>query len=130
MVDTLLSEAKQHPSADHKRPSLLYLEAKHLINLKSFRKANQTLSAARNASMQGSFGRLRGEIAHDLFALEMHLAKFNSQNHPSLYRDMVAYGMFEGLPHQMGITAVTAARQLAPDMQRWFLANIYRPYTH
>lgn len=130
LVDALLPIVKEHPSADRERPFLLYLEAKHLINLKSFRKANQTLSSARNASMQGSFGRLRGEIARDLFALEMYLGKFNSQNHPSLYRDMVAYGMFEGLPYQMGIKTETAARQLAPDMRRWFHEDIYRPYTH
>ena len=128
LVDDLLPIAKKHPSADRERPFVLYLEAKHLINSKSLKKAKQTFSAARKASMQGSFGRLRGEIARDLFALEMCLGKFNSQNHPSLYRDMVAYGMIERLPYQIGIETVTAAKQLAPHMRRWFHENIYKPY--
>lgn len=80
--------------------------------------------------MQGIFGSLRGQIARDLFVLEMCLGKFYPQNHPSLYRDTIAYGVFEGSPDQMNINAVTAAKRQATSMRTWFHENVCRPYNH
>lgn len=119
-VEALLEEARALSSADDWRPVLLRLEARHLIKCGEFRKAQRLLRIAWKASREGSFGRMRGEIARDLFALDMSLGKFNPKNHGSLYRDMVAYGLIQGVP--------PGADKVSDDMRTWFETYLYERY--
>lgn len=128
-IAALLQEAKTIPSADLWRPLLLHFEAKHLINMGEFPKAKRLLREARKASMEGSFGGIRGEISRDLFALEMSRGKFNRQNHAALHQDLIAYGMFENSSFCTMFGKITPdAKHTSIQVKEYFFDTLYTPY--
>lgn len=122
-VDELLSLARDALSGTHHEPLLLATEAKQLL-LKGLLKAAQgQYRRALAACSDWGCGRLRGEIARDLLALEVADAALPTEEHTAVskyYRNMLAFGMFDAEAPSLEDTAIWA--------YEYFWKDLFKPY--
>lgn len=124
-VDELLDLARVALPGTHHEPLLLATEAKHLLRKGRFKDARVQYRKALAACSNWGCGRLRGEIARDLLALEVADAALPNEEHTAVakyYRNMLAFGMFEAKPPGIEDTAIWA--------YDYFWKDLFKPYRH
>lgn len=124
-VDELLAQARAAFNGGHFEPLLSNAEAKQLLFKGRLKDAKARYRHALEACASKGCGRLRGEIARDLLALEMADAPLPAGENTAVdkyYRNMVAFGMFEGELASLEDTAVWA--------HGYFWDDLHRPYRH
>jgi hypothetical protein len=122
-VDELLGQARDALSGTHHEPLLLATEAKQLLRKGLFSEAKGQYRKALAACSDWGCGRLRGEIARDLLALEVAEAPLPTGEHTAVgkyYRNMVAFGMFEAGPPSLEDAAISA--------HDYFWEDLFKPY--
>jgi len=124
-VDELLAQARTALDGGRHEALLWNAEAKQLLFKGRLKDAKARYRDALEACSSWGCGRLRGEIARDLLALEVADAQLPPGENTAVdkyYRNMVAFGMFEGEPVSLEDTAVWA--------HGYFWDDLYRPYRH
>lgn len=122
-VDELLDLARVALPGTHHEPLLLATEAKQLLRKGRLKPAQDQYRKALAACSNWGCGRLRGEIARDLLALEVADAALPTEEHTAVgkyYRNMIAFGMFEAAPPGLEDTAIWACD--------YFWKDLFRPY--
>ena len=122
-VDGLLGLARAALSGTHHEPLLLATEAKQSLRKGQFKAAQGQYRKALAACSNWGCGRLRGEIARDLLALEVADAALPAEEHTAVskyYRNMLAFGMFEAEPSSLEDTAIWA--------YDYFWKDLFKPY--
>jgi hypothetical protein len=122
-VDGLLQLANDALQGTHHEPLLLASQAKQLLCKGMLKDAQAMYRKALAACSIWSCGRLRGEIASDLLAIEVADSALPTEEHSSAakyYRNMVAFGMFEAPPPGLEDTALWA--------HEYFWADLFKPY--
>lgn len=122
-IDGLLGLARDGLSGTHHEPLLLATEAKQLLRKGLFTAAQGQYRKALAACSNWSCGRLRGEIARDLLALEVADAALPTEEHTAVgkyYRNMLAFGMFDAGPPGLEDTAIWASD--------YFWKDLFKPY--
>jgi len=122
-VDELLDLARVALLGTHLEPLLLATEAKQLLRKGRFKEAQGQYREALAACSNWGCGRLRGEIAQDLLALEVADAALPTEDHTAVakyYRNMLAFGVFEAEPPGLEDTAISA--------YDYFWKDLFKPY--
>jgi hypothetical protein len=122
-VDGLLGLAREALSGTHYEPLLLATEAKQLLLKGLFTAAQRQYRKALATCSNWGCGKLRGEIARDLLALEVADAALPIEEHSAVskyYRNMLAFGMFEAEPLGLEDTAIWA--------YDYFWNDLFKPY--
>ncbi len=122
-VDDLLDLARVALPGTHREPLLLATEANQLLRKGQFKAAQDQYRKALGVCSSWGCGRLRGEIARDLLALEVADAALPTEEHSAAgkyYRNMVAFGMFETVAPSLEDAAL-----LAYD---YFWKVLFKPY--
>lgn len=125
-VEVLLAEAKASPAFDVWRADILQHEAKHHLAFNDFEIARRLFDEALKACFERNFGKLRGDIARDAFALvvERPPIGFSLGNYEGYYRNMLAYGGFE-----CEITGtLPSLEDTACEVAEYFWNTLYYPY--
>lgn len=102
---------------------LFATRAKQLLRKGLLKEAQGEYRRALGTCSSWGCGRLRGEIARDLLALEVADAALPMEEHSSAgkyYRNMVAFGMFEATPPGLENTAIWA--------HDYFWTELFKPY--
>ena len=120
-VESLLQEAMCSPAYEFYKAHLLQYQAKHHLAQNEFDQTATCFRKALEACSERNFGPLRGEIARDAFATAVANRRLVPGEHEMLYRNMLAYGMFE----QSGPALEDAAVAVAD----YFWEELYQPYT-
>lgn len=120
IVESLLEGVGTNPWAVQYRAMIDQLRAKHHLSKNQVDQAKRLFRDALEESKQRSSGSLRGEIARDLLAVEVGLGKLIPDNHEVYWRNMMAFGMFQG-----GDVSLEAAADWARD---YFWEDLYAPY--
>lgn len=122
-VDELLILARVSLPGTHYEPLLLATEGKQLLRKGQLKEASAKYRKALDACSNWGCGRLRGEIARDLLALEVAEAPLPTEVHSAAsryYRNMVAFGMFDAAPPGLEDTAIWA--------YDYFWEDLFKPY--
>lgn len=122
-VDELLDLARVALPGTHHEPLLLATEAKQLLRKGRFKEAQVQYREALAACSNWGCGRLRGEIARDLLALEVADAALPTEEHTAVakyYRNMLAFGIFEVQSLGLEDTAIWA--------YDYFWKDLFKPY--
>ena len=122
-IDALLAQARATFEGGHREPVLRNAEAKQLLFKGQLKEAQARYRSALEACSSWGCGRLRGEIARDLLALEVADTSLPPGEHRPVdkyYRNMVAFGMFEHQLHDLEDTATWA--------HDFFWNDLYQPY--
>lgn len=122
-IDELLGLAHRTLQGTHHQPLLLATRGKQLLRKGLLKDAQVEYRKALDACSSWGCGRLRGEIARDLLAIEVADAALPMEEHSSAgkyYRNMVAFGMFETKPSGLEDTAIWA--------HSYFWTDLFRPY--
>ncbi len=122
-VDDLLEFAHKTLQGTHHQPLLFATRAKQLLRKGLLKEAQGEYRMALGACSSWGCGRLRGEIARDLLALEVADAALPTEEHSpagKYYRNMVAFGMFEATPPGLENAAIWA--------HDYFWTELFKPY--
>ncbi len=122
-VDDLLELANDALQGTHHEPLILATQAKQLLYKGSLKDAQAKYRKALDACSSQGCGRLRGEIARDLLAIDVADAALATEEHSSAgkyYRNMVAFGMFESALPGLEDTAIWA--------HDYFWKDLFKPY--
>jgi Ankyrin repeats (3 copies) len=122
-VDGLLGLARDALAGTHHELLLLATEAKQMLRKGQLKAAQDQYRKALAACSNWGCGRLRGEIARDLLALEVADAALPTEEHSAVgryYRNMVAFGMFEAGAPGLEDTAIWA--------HDYFWKDLFKPY--
>ena len=125
LADTLFNRLRQLPTADHLKPLILQLEAKHDLANNSLEESKKKFDQAlRNLRRQG-FGTIRGEVARDA------LAVFACGHHPGFNQDacdqyrlsIIYYGGLEE-----PVMYLPSTEEMVKEVRKYFWENLYQPY--
>lgn len=119
-VESLLAEAEASPAREVYASVLLQYRAKHHLARNDFEGAKKFFRDALDAGAGQQFGPSRGEIAHDLLAVEVANSRLVPGNHEKPYRHMLVNGMIEGDEPSLENVAARAAE--------YFWDTLYQPY--
>lgn len=130
-VIKLLNEADKNSSCSLFKAPILQYKAKHLLSLNEFEKAHEFFKEARENCKTNSFGKLRGEISRNAFALftAHQLNGFHLPNCEPYYRDMLAYGGFEGMVSDTSVVLDMKFEDIAYKVSEYFWTKLYHPYS-
>ncbi|MCC5853719.1 MAG: ankyrin repeat domain-containing protein [Alkalimonas sp.] len=121
-VAVLLAEAEESQGYELWKAPILQYKAKHLLACNKFEDAGKYFREALDAVNDRNYGRMRGEIARDAFALAVANQKLIHNNHEKFYREMLAGGMMSECEQFPSIE----------DTARWvseyFWGALYKPY--
>ncbi len=120
-VQALLQQAADSPGYETWSAIILQYKAKHLLAQNDFDDALKLFREARAACKERSFGRMRGKIARDCFALELADRRLIQGNHEPYFRDMLRGDIF---PPGTMPTIEDAARSISG----YFWDTLYKPY--
>lgn len=121
LVESLTEESKILPGYDIWKAPFLYNEGLHRIKCNDFDGAAKCFREAAKDCLTRSYGPLRGNIAKDLFALEVANQKLIKTNHEKHYRDMLNFYSFES-------EEVLSFEDMAAHVYEYFWAELYKPY--
>lgn len=122
-IDALLEVARDPLRGTHHEPLLFVAEAKQLLRKGLLKDAWGEYRKALDACSNWGCGRLRGEIARDLLAIEVADAPLPTEEHTAVakyYRNMLAFGMFQAEPPSLEDTALWA--------HDYFWKDLFKPY--
>lgn len=94
-VSNLLSEAKDSDDFEFSKAIVLRYEALHYIAQNKLKEAEKNLKLAIEECNKYSFGKFRGFLARDVFALAIANQKLIPNNHESYFRDMYYWGVMK-----------------------------------
>ena len=120
-VEALLSQAEMSPAYESWKAIILQYKAKHLLAQNDFDGSLKLFQEARAACKERWFGRMRGEIARDCFALELADRRLIPGNHEPYFREMLRADIF---PPGIIPTIDDAARSISG----YFWDTLYNPY--
>jgi hypothetical protein len=119
-VENLLVDASSNPWAAHYAAMIDQLRAKHHLSRNQIDLAKSLFRKSLKACKRQSCGTLRGEVARDLFTVEVGLGKLIPGNHEGYWQDMMLFGLF-----QAGEVSLQAAAKWAAN---YFWEDLYAPY--
>ncbi|MDW1948703.1 hypothetical protein R7P34_16220 [Vibrio sp. 780] len=91
-VSALLDEAKNCDDFEFSKANILRYEALHYIAQNKLKEAEKNLNLAIDECKKYSFGKFRGLLARDAFALAIANQKLIPNNHEKYFRDMYYWG--------------------------------------
>ncbi len=121
-VQTLLDEAEASDGYELWKADVLQCKAKHLLSCNDFCEAGKLFRKALDAGSERNYGKLRGEIARDCFAVMVANQKLIKNNHEKYFREMMAGEMFEGSERP-------TIEGAAPLLSEYFWSTLYKPYS-
>ncbi len=121
-VQALLGKAEASLAYELWKAPILQYKAKHRLALNDFEGAIELFREALTVCDKRSYGSLRGEIAHDCFAVELADQRLIQNNHEIYYRGMVNGGIFES-EEPPGI------EDAARIVFQYFWNTLYQPYS-
>ncbi|EIE1198968.1 ankyrin repeat domain-containing protein, partial [Vibrio parahaemolyticus] len=95
-VSALLDEAKNCDDFEFSKANILRYEALHYIAQNKLKEAEKNLNLAIDECKKYSFGKFRGLLARDAFALAIANQKLIPNNHKKYFRDMYYWGGLKG----------------------------------
>ncbi|WP_415721260.1 ankyrin repeat domain-containing protein [Photobacterium ganghwense] len=95
-VSALLDEAKNCDDFEFSKANILRYEALHYIAQNKLKEAEKNLNLAIDECKKYSFGKFRGLLARDAFALAIANQKLIPNNHEKYFRDMCYWGVLKG----------------------------------
>lgn len=95
-VSALLDEAKNCDDFEFSKANILRYEALHYIAQNKLKEAEKNLNLAIDECKKYSFGKFRGLLARDAFALAIANQKLIPNNHEKYFRDMYYWGGLKG----------------------------------
>ncbi|MDE8345748.1 MAG: ankyrin repeat domain-containing protein [Acidocella sp.] len=120
-VQALLDKAANSSVCETWKAIILQYKAKHLLAQNDFNGALKRFREAREICKERWFGRMRGEIARDCFALELADRRLIQGNHEPYFRDMLRGDIFP----QGAIPTIEDAARYAFG---YFWDTLYKPY--
>jgi hypothetical protein len=124
-VDALLDEAKSSEGYSVWKAPLLSYEAKHLLSMNDFDSARKKFKEALEACVENSIGLVHGEIARDVFSLEVGYQGngYNLKNCHYYYRNMISGGVIDFKSEY-----IPPVEDIAADVGEYFWSDLYKPY--
>lgn len=119
-VAALLSEVEESPGKDIWAAPWLRMRAKHKLAQDDLKGAASDFRDALDACSRYSYGGLRGEIAHEVWATDLAQVGFVPENQEKFYRNMLGYMEFPDGP--------PAFEDAAVECEEFFWNTLYRPY--
>lgn len=119
-VAALLAEAENIQGKDIWAGPLLRMRAKHKLAQDDLKGAASDFRDALAACSGYSYGGLRGEIAHEVWATDLAQVGFVPENQEKFYRNMLGYMEFPDGP--------SAFEDAAVECEEFFWNTLYRPY--
>lgn len=120
-IDLSIKYAKSHLGYQIWKAPFLYNEGLHLIKCNDFGGATKCFREAEKDCLNRSYGPLRGNIAQNLFALEVANQKLLLNNHEKHYRDMLNFYPLKPEEHK-------DFECMAMHVYEYFWAELYKPY--
>ena len=99
---------------------MLRFKAKHALFENRLDSAEALYKEALKACAERAFGELRGEIAHEAFAVSITRSALNRERHESYYRNMLHFTEFPGQAPSFEDTAT--------ECENFFSTTLYHPY--
>ncbi|EGR2224139.1 ankyrin repeat domain-containing protein [Vibrio parahaemolyticus] len=118
-VSALLDEAKNCDDFEFSKANILRYEALHYIAQNKLKEAEKNLNLAIDECKKYSFGKFRGLLARDAFALAIANQKLIPNNHEKYFRDMYYWG---GLKGESNIYDVSR------ELHEYFWDKLYQCY--
>lgn len=118
-VTALIDEAKKCDDFEFSKANILRYEALHYIAQNKLKDAEKNLNLAINECKKFSFGKFRGLLARDAFALAIANQKLIPNNHEKYFRDMCYWGALKGEPNIYDV---------ARDLHEYFWKTLYKCY--
>ncbi|OCH19800.1 ankyrin repeat domain-containing protein [Aliivibrio sp. 1S128] len=118
-VANLLDEAKNCDDFEFSKANILRYEALHYIAQNKLKEAEKNLNLAIDECKKYSFGKFRGLLARDAFALAIANQKLIPNNHEKYFRDMCYWGALKGEPNIYDV---------ARDLHEYFWKTLYKCY--
>jgi hypothetical protein len=122
-VQSLIDEAQASSGYQSWCAAILQYKAKHFLAQNDFDSAEECFREALDACSDYNYGELRGEIARDTFAIHVANRQVIPNNHEKYYRNMLAYGMFEGESDK-----IPSLEDTAVWLAGYFWSDLYKPY--
>jgi hypothetical protein len=119
-VANLLETAKKNPQFYLWEAVFLRNEAKHHLFCNHFEEAEKLFRHALEACRVRNYGKLRGEIARDAFAVAVSNQRLIPENHEKYYRNLINFLDIKGEVPNMEDTAI--------EMSQHFWSVLYKPY--
>ena len=120
-VQALLGEAEASEGYRLWEAAVLQYRAKHLLACNDFDGAERLFRKSLDASLERSYGRLRGEVARDCLATAVANQKLIPEKHERYYREMLAGGIVEG-------NELPGIEDVASWAAEYFWSTLYVPY--
>ncbi|WP_248380999.1 ankyrin repeat domain-containing protein [Vibrio cholerae] len=120
-VSVLIEEAKGNDDYEYSKAQVLRFEAFHFIAQNKLSDAEKNFNIAIDECKKYSFGKLRGDLARDAFALAIANQKLIPNNHEKYFRDMIHWGNLDGTNN---IDIYSVSRKL----HEYFWESLYKFY--
>tara|TARA_Y100000588_G_C14269024_1_gene931401 strand:+ start:1809 stop:4499 length:2691 start_codon:yes stop_codon:yes gene_type:complete len=120
-VGVLIEEAKRNDDFEFSKAQVLRFEAFHFIALNRLSDAEKTLNLAIEECKKFSFGKFRGELARDAFALAIANQKLIPNNHEKYFRDMIHWGSLDS-------TGKIDIYNVSRGLHEYFWESLYKFY--
>lgn len=121
-VQALLDEAESSEGYEFWRAAILQYKAKHLLADNDFKGAAKLFREALQATLERSYGPLRGEVARDCFAVELADKRSNINNQKKYYREMMWGGILDGTEQ------IPPFEDIARLVHSYFWDTLYKTY--
>ncbi|MCG6388464.1 ankyrin repeat domain-containing protein [Vibrio fluvialis] len=118
-VSALLDEAKNCDDFGFSKANILRYEALHYIAQNKLKEAEKNLNLAIDECKKYSFGKFRGLLARDAFALAIANQKLIPNNHEKYFRDMYYWGGLKGEPNIYDVSR---------ELHEYFWEKLYQCY--
>ncbi len=120
-VEILLAAAKANTDVENWQAIISTYEAKHHLSLNEFKVAGDLFRNALEQCHDRNYGPLRGEVARDLFAIEVSNQRLIPESHERYFRNMWYFGILEG-------DGVPEIEEVARQASNYFWDTLYTPY--
>ncbi|OEE36951.1 ankryin [Vibrio genomosp. F10 str. ZF-129] len=120
-VSVLIEEAKGNDDYECSKAQVLRFEAFHFIAQNKLSDAEKNLNIAIDECKKYSFGKLRGDLARDAFALAIANQKLIPNNHEKYFRDMIHWGNLDG-------TNKIDIYNVSRELHEYFWESLYKFY--
>ncbi|WHR53210.1 ankyrin repeat domain-containing protein [Vibrio furnissii] len=120
-VSVLIEEAKGNDDYECSKAQVLRFEAFHFIAQNKLSDAEKNFNLAIDECKKYSFGKLRGDLARDAFALAIANQKLIPNNHEKYFRDMIHWGNLDG-------TDKIDIYNVSRELHEYFWESLYKFY--
>lgn len=125
-VTTFLEKAKNNVEFCFWRPLFLRFEAYHQIGKNQLKEAEKLFNQAIDECKNFNFGSLRGELAHDAFAIAISNQKLIPNNHEKYFREMILWGGLKNInPSNASFPSIY---DISRELHEHFWRYLYKCY--